>query len=135
MSDKLYTSVKRIVETSASLTTIQTESKKVSGLIEKDHDTLMMFVDVIDGFKEDKSLIMDIIKCLVLVVETIQGKKQGELKKSEAYAMFQRILNLSDLSQRDKKLYTGIFSGAVELIFWGKDVFKIPSGFKFFCCK
>lgn len=134
MSETLYTFVKQIVNNSDTILAIQTQAKEVKGLNEKDHNVLLNLVDTIGGFKEDRSLVVDIIKYLVVVVETIVGRKQGELKKQEAYDMFVRILNILELSQRDRKLYTSIFSGTVELIFWGKEFFK-TNNFKFLCCK
>lgn len=134
MNETLYTFVKKIVTNSETVLSIQTQAKEVKGLNEKDHNVLLNLVDTIEGFKEDRSLVVDIIKYLVVVVETIVGRKQGELKKQEAYDMFVRILNILELSQRDRKLYTSIFSGTVELIFWGKEFFK-TNNFKFLCCK
>jgi len=81
-------------------------------------------VSLIEGLKDDKGQIIEIIKILIKIVDTIEGKNQGVYKKQLALDLFTAIIDLIGVSQRDRKFYIAIFDNAVDLAFWGRDWFQ-----------
>lgn len=99
-------------------------------------------IDAVKNLGKDKGEIVHLIRVLVVVCEYIQGKGQGVHKKKEAKLIFSRILDITEVSQRDRKTYMAIFDNSVELIFWGRSwiaqggVSKLKSLLhtRIFCC-
>lgn len=67
----------------------------------------------------DKFDYADMIKVLVLIVESIRGVKMGNIRKKEAKRMFVLIIGMTKIKKADKRTYIQIFDNVVELIFWG----------------
>lgn len=99
-------------------------------------------IELITDLKNDKARVVDIIRIIIVIVETMNGVKNGDIKKKEAYQLFSDILALVGVSQRDRKTYIALFDGIVEMVFWGRDWLKnggwsrVKKFFatKIFCC-
>lgn len=129
-SEQLYLNVRASVDRAKnseykdkeSLTS-ELEDAKIS-LSSEDSQIITDLIDIIDKFKDNKGLAVELIRMLVVIVESIQGQGRGKFKKEEASKLFNDILLLINVSQRDRKFYISIFDNAVELIFWGRDWVK-----------
>jgi len=112
------------------------------GLTYEESNIVDDLIDLITDLKDDKANVVDIIRVIIVIVETIQGVKNGDIKKKEAYQLFSDILALVGVSQRDRKTYILLFDGIVEMAFWGRDWLKnggwsrVKRFFatKIFCC-
>lgn len=125
MSDQLYLNVRHAVARAKEEgdLTHELEDSKI-GLTAEDSQVVTDLIDILSKINEKRGIIIELIRVLVVVVESIQGKGKGEFKKEEAQKLFTDILSLMDISQRDRKFYLSIFDNAVELIFWGRDWVK-----------
>lgn len=95
-----------------------------SNLNTKDSQIVTDLIDIIDKIKEDRGMVVELIKITIMIVERIPGKNQGSLKKQDALEIFSSIINCIGVSQRDRKFYMAVFDNTVELAFWGRDWFK-----------
>ena len=94
-------------------------------------------IDIIDNLKNDKGVIIDLIKTTIMIVERIKGRNNGHIKKQEALDIFTEIIDSVGVSQRDRKFYMSIFDNTIEMAFWGRDWFKsggLAKVKRFFIC-
>lgn len=136
VKEQLYLNVKNAIDNSTNsdeFKSLLTFAKK--GLKLKEMEPVNNMIEAVDGIKLDKGRIIDIIKDLVIIVDTIQVS--GDNKKKEAQGLLKDMLTLMNISQRDRKFYISIFDSTVELIFFGRD-FMQEDGWKklrsFFAC-
>ena len=90
-------------------------------LTREDSQVVTNLIDILKKFDDNKGLAVELIKTLVIVVESIDGRGRGSFKKEEASKLFSSIIVLLGVSQRDRKVYLAMFDNTVELIFWGRD--------------
>ena len=134
MTDTLFKSVKEGVSKSTSTDSLKDELKKISlGLKPNEIKIVNGLIDVVNSFENNKGAIVEIIKSLMIIVETIQGNGLGDVKKEQAKELFTLIVGLLNVSQRDRKLYVSIFDNTVEMVFWGRE-WAQASGCKWFKC-
>lgn len=141
--DTFFRDIKNLVEKSkiegSGDTFIDDLRELKMGLTREDLAVCDKLIDIVESLYKNKGEIIELIRLLIIIVDRINDS--GQLKKQEARIMFSYIVDLSGVSQRDRKIYMSIFDNAVELAFWGrdnlftKDKSKIKRFFSFFMCR
>lgn len=99
-------------------------ASRISSLDSRDSQVVTNLIDVIDRLRDDKGMIIELIKTTIVIVERIKGRNQGPVKKQEALEIFTAVINCVGVSQRDRKVYLSVFDNTIELAFWGRDWLK-----------
>lgn len=126
-SEQLYINVRDSVSRASksdykdSTTLIDELTNSKFSLTREDSQVVTNLIDILKKFDDNKGLAVELIKTLVIVVESIDGRERGSFKKEEASKLFSSIIVLLGVSQRDRKVYLAMFDNTVELIFWGRE--------------